>query len=148
MRGRPAKPAALKALAGNPGKRPIKADTAVATGAAVAPKSLSKPAAAIWARVIGSMPSGVYAAADESLMAAYCEAVALHRMATTEAIKLPVTVGSTGQLTVSPWVKIQSDQARLIMSLGARLGLDPASRQSLNVEDSDRTADAMPFGIH
>lgn len=147
-RGRPAKPTRLKELAGNPGKRAINRKEPKPTGAAEPPKTLTKDAAAIWKRVVAAMPVATYTRADESLIAAYCEAVALHRRATAEIDAKGMTVaGSTGQLTISPFVKIQADQARLIVSLGGRLGLDPASRQSLHVEDTDPADDGF-FGLH
>ncbi|MDO1559813.1 phage terminase small subunit P27 family [Brevundimonas sp. 2R-24] len=140
--GRPPTPTRLKELAGNPGKRPINRREPKPTGGAVAPKTLSRDALAAWKRLIGSMPEGVYTVADEGLLAAYCEAVALHRRATAEvAAQGAVTTGSTGQLTVSPWVKIKSDQARLITAIGARLGLDPAARSSLQLQAPDETPD-------
>lgn len=79
------------------------------------------------------MPVGVYSVCDEGLLSAYCEAVALHAQATKALLTEPlVIVRGTGGLSVSPWISIQSDQARLMASLGARLGLDPVARQSLN----------------
>lgn len=131
--GRPRTPSKLKALAGNPGKRAIPKDEPLPTGAPVAPKVMTKRAAAIWKRLVGSMPIGVYAVADERLIAAYCEAAARHEEATTALMEVElVTTGSTGQLVASPWLKIQNDQARLLTTIGARLGLDPAARQSLS----------------
>lgn len=150
MRGRPAKPTRLKELAGNPGKRAVNKAEPKPKGGAEPPKTLTKDALAIWKRVVGAMPVATYTAADEAHLAAYCEAVALHRRATAMIDQQGMTVpGSTGQITISPFVKIQADQARLMVTLGSRLGLDPSSRQSLHVEDSDRTApDDGFFGLH
>lgn len=134
--GRPPKPTHLKLIEGNRGKRPIKAGEPKPTGAPVAPKSLTKNAVAVWKRVLATMPLNVYTGADEHLLSAYCEAVARHREA-SEALKVYglVSTGSTGQEVVSPWLKIQNDQARLIVTLGARLGLDPVARQALATGD-------------
>lgn len=136
--GRPAKPSAIKKLEGNPGKRALNKTEPVASGQPAPPKTMSKAAVAVWKRVVGSMPLGVWTGADENLLAAYCEAAALHHEAADTLKTEPkVTIGSTGQAVVSPWVKIMADQARLMASLGARLGLDPLARQSINVAPED-----------
>lgn len=83
------------------------------------------------------MPVGVYTTADESLLAAYVEAVADFHEATRAVLTQGRYIaGSTGQLVLSPAVKDKNEQSRLIMSLGARLGLDPTSRQSLNTPEA------------
>ena len=136
--GRPSKPSAIKKLEGDPGKRAINKAEPVASGLPSPSKLMSKGAAAIWKRLTGSMPAGVWTGADENLIAAYCEAAALHHEAADRLKTEPkVVVGSTGQAVVSPWVKIMADQARLMASLGARLGLDPLARQAINATTED-----------
>lgn len=138
-----AKPALIKRLSGNPGKRPIN-DGPKAAGKPQPPKNMSPFALVVWRRLLGCMPAGVYFSIDEFILASFCEAVALHRLA-SEMIQEhgPVSTGHTGQPVISPWVKIQSDQARLIMALAARLGLDPIARQQIKSESVDED----PFNI-
>lgn len=144
--GRPSKPTAIKKLEGNPGKRAINHAEPIATGQPAPPKTMSKAAATIWKRVVGSMPRGVWTGADENLLAAYCEAAALHHEAADKLKTEPkVSIGSTGQAVVSPWVKIMADQARLMASLGARLGLDPMARQAINAPEDDKPVSRFDF---
>jgi len=140
--GRPRTPTRLKELAGNPGKRALNKAEPKPKGILAAPKSLSKEAAAIWTSIVKAMPAGVYTAIDQGMLAAYCEAYAKHQLATVALKSEPImTTGSTGQMVLSPWVKMQSDQARLMATLAARLGLDPISRASIVVGGNDDPAD-------
>lgn len=129
-----AKPTAVKELTGNPGKRPVNYREPKPVNAPVAP-SMSKSAKAIWTKLVGAMPAGVFTAVDSYVLAAYCEAVARHAYAVAKLEKGPKEVeGSTGQLKLSPWFAEVSDSARLIATLGAKLGLDPVSRQHINTD--------------
>jgi P27 family predicted phage terminase small subunit len=93
------------------------------------------------------MPPGVYTSADEGLLATYAETLADYRDACADLVSQGRYVqGSTGQLVISPAMKLKNELARQLSSLGARLGLDPAARQSLNVEDGQE--DTGKFGIH
>ncbi|MGU3456582.1 phage terminase small subunit P27 family [Brevundimonas sp. M1A4_2e] len=107
-------------------------------GVLTAPKTLSKAAKAHWTRIAFSMDDGVFAPPDEGLLAAWCEARANHDEATFHLKTNPLVVpGSTGQATVSPWLKIQSDMTRLMISLAQQLGFNPAARAKLHAPVSD-----------
>ena len=113
-------------------------------GVLTAPSTLSKGAKAHWTRITGSMPKGVYAVPDEGLLGAWCEARANHDEATKALKTEPMIVaGATGQPTVSPWIKIQSDMARQMISLAQQLGFNPSARAKLHApvpdEDDDDT---------
>lgn len=130
--GRIAKPTQLKDYEGNPGKRAVNKKEPRPFGGPVRPSVMSPAAKKIWAKLIISMPDGVYTSADSFLLAAYCEAVARHDIATKAIMTGEATVeGSTGQVKVNPWFREQADAARLIVTLGAKLGLDPVSRQHI-----------------
>jgi P27 family predicted phage terminase small subunit len=140
--GRPSKPTRLKELAGNPGKRALNKAEPKPTGILAPPKTLSKDATAIWRHVVGAMPTGVFTSVDQGLLTAYCEAYATHQRATIALKTEPLMVtGSTGQMVVSPWVKLRADQARLMITLSARLGFDPISRAHLAAPNGDGPAD-------
>lgn len=140
--GRPRTPTRLKELAGNPGKRALNKAEPKPTGILSPPKSLSREAATIWRHVVGAMPTGVFASVDQGLLTAYCEAYATHQRATKALKTEPLMVtGSTGQMVVSPWVKLQADQARLMITLSARLGFDPISRAHLATPNDEVTSD-------
>jgi P27 family predicted phage terminase small subunit len=132
-RGPQPKNSEIRRLEGNPAKRPLK-NGAKASGRPVCPDHLPEYARSCWARIVASMPSTVYSAADQDLLAAYCIAADMHRQA-VEKLKTgdAVVTGATGAPYQNPWVSIQSKQAQLMASLGARLGLDPAARESLSM---------------
>jgi P27 family predicted phage terminase small subunit len=144
-----AKPGKLKELSGNPGKRPVnKTEPKPSTGPA-APTVMSPRAKTVWAKLIKAMPPGVFTSCDSHLLAAYCEAAAMHQIATANLIKGPHEAkGSTGQTKLSPWFAAQADAARLIVQLGAKLGLDPVSRQHINAEGGDKIDDEFGDLIH
>lgn len=144
-----AKPTALKELAGNPGKRAINKTEPKPKLGLAAPIGMTPRAKTVWAKLSTSMPLGVFTACDSFLLCAYCEAVSVHQTATAKITKGPAeTTGSTGQVKVSPWFSTQADAARLIVQLGAKLGLDPVSRQNINSEDSGKVDDEFGDLIH
>lgn len=137
-RGRPATPTALKELAGNPGKRALNKREPMPTGALTAPSVLSTEGLKVWKRLVSTSPNALYKAPDEFSIAAFCEAVAGWREATRAISERGrYAVGSTGQMTVAPWVKDQAEQARLVMTFGARLGLDPVARANMMVPEEE-----------
>lgn len=140
-------PTIIKEKAGNPGKRPLNKSEPQPSGNPVRPTVMTGAARKVWTRLVGAMPREVYTACDSALLAAYCEAVAAHATAT----KLiagkdfePIGTGSTGQQVIHPAYKLQADQARLIATLGQRLGLDPIARQSINTSPA-QTDEGDPF---
>ena len=151
-RGRPSTPTAIRVIEGNQQNRPINKKEPKPKGVLTAPKTLSPGAKAHWQRITLSMPEGVYAPPDEGLLAAWCEARANHDTATAMLkIEPMVVLGSTGQPTVSPWVKIQSDMARQMVSLAQQLGFNPSARAKLHApipdvdEDGDNIGGSMTF---
>jgi P27 family predicted phage terminase small subunit len=132
---RPSKPSAIKELTGNPGKRRLNKSEPRPYGEPARPTIMTPAARKVWAKLVVSMPPGVYTFADSHMMAAYCEAVAAHQRATKHIIDGAGEVtGSTGQTKLSPWLKEQADSARLIVTIGAKLGLDPVSRQHIQTD--------------
>lgn len=145
-RGPQPKPQELKHLEGNPGKRRVNKRAPKASGAPDCPEHLGEYARVVWQRVAQSMPLQLYKAADTDLLAAYCEAADLHKRA-VEAVREQgeVTAGESGAPYQNPWVSIQNKQAQLLASLGSRLGLDPATRSSINMPGEDDEADRSKF---
>lgn len=137
-RGPQPKPQELKQLEGNPGKRRTNKNAPKADGVPDCPEHLGEYARIVWERIARSMPPQLYKAADTDLLAAYCEAADLHKRA-IEAVREQgeVSVGESGAPYQNPWVSIQNKQAQLLASLGSRLGLDPATRSSINMPEED-----------
>lgn len=131
------------------GKRPIK-PTVQGNGAPQAPKSLSKPEKAVWLRLINAMPEGVYTVLDEALMANYVRTVVLLDNVALQMSVQDVQVLNlkTGKYEKNPLLAVHSDLNRLLVTMGARLGLDPVARSNLSMEKTDKPTDENPFGIH
>jgi P27 family predicted phage terminase small subunit len=143
------KPTAVKELTGNPGKRALNKREPKPCGPPSPPTVMTARAKTVWQRLITAMPPGVFAATDSYTLAAYCEAVATHQLATSKIAKGDFEViGSTGQAKLSHWFSVQSDNARLMATLGAKLGLDPVSRQNINAGTGDRVEDEFGDLIH
>ena len=138
-RGPQPKPADVKRLEGNPGKRRVNRAAPVPVGTLTCPAHLGSYAKAVWKRVVSAMPPGLYTAAERELLAAYCEAADMHKRAVL-AIREggEICTGQGGALYQNPWVSILNRQAQLLATLGTRLGLDPAARQGLRVEQDER----------
>lgn len=131
-------PTAIKEAEGNPGRRPLNKNEPKAKGTLAAPKSLSKPALAIWMRVTASMTPGVYQSTDQTMLLLLCENVARFERASAAIAKTgEVSTGSQGQDIVSPWVRLQDTATSNIIKLCGRLGLDPVARQALTAPDTD-----------
>jgi phage terminase small subunit len=130
------KPAAIRRLEGNPGKRVIEECGIDALGEPFIPEHLPDDARGCIEVIKASMPSGVYSRLDSFLLAAFAMAWVIHKRAAHEignrdfAFTVP---GSTGSQVPSPWIKILNQQATIMASLGDRLGLDPRSRAALKL---------------
>jgi phage terminase small subunit len=130
------KPAVIRRLEGNPGKRLIEESGIEAQGQPFIPEHLMDDARGVIEVIRDSMPPSVYSALDSFLLAAFGMAWAIHKKAAHE-IGNPdfewFVTNSIGSHVVSPWVKILNAQAAIMASLGDRLGLDPKSRATLKL---------------
>lgn len=121
-------------LDGNPGKRPAK-PVVRAKGQAQPPDHLDETALKAWDAIVASMPPNFYSPADLHLLASYCTAWSLHKQAILAVEEEgAVTVAQSGAPYQNPWVSILNKQAATMASLGDRLGLNPAARVGLKVE--------------
>jgi P27 family predicted phage terminase small subunit len=150
-RGRKPKPLALKVLAGNPGRRPLTntpTGTKFAAGVPDCPKHLGKVARAEWKRVTAELnAAGVLATADRGVVAAFCDAwadlVAFGQDIEKNGHMIDVPLvdrnakptGGTAR-RVNPAVRYRSEAGKRVQSLGAELGLSPASRSRIGAGQS------------
>lgn len=148
QRGPKPKPAALKMLAGNPGKRHASSRPAggrVRKGIPPRPPELTGEAASEWDRIVPDLDAaGLLAVADRGILAAYCLAVA-DMLAARHAInqdgrflRTPVQ-NSRGEVlgeTVKehPAVKLLDRASGRVQRLAEALGLTAASRSRLEGE--------------
>src|SRR4051812_10915124 len=141
-RGPKPKPAHLKLLEGNPGKRRVPNEPrAVSTAMPVAPEFLTPEARAEWDRVVTQLhPMGVLAEIDVSPLAAYCQAygrwvIAEHVIATmaekdllTSGLMIKTTNGNAVQ---NPLVGTSNKAASDMVRYAAEFGLTPVARARL-----------------
>jgi P27 family predicted phage terminase small subunit len=131
VRGRKPKPTQVKALTGNPGKRPLNLDEPRPVAAIPdCPPELSPAAQREWARLVGELDQlRMLTNLDRAGLAAYCGAYALWAEATEALQKYGVMVKSpTGFPIQSPYLSIANRQAEIMMRIASEFGFTPASR--------------------
>ncbi len=143
MSGRPPKPAALKRLAGNPGKRPIREEPRVQIPARVPypPRFLNAYGRAEWRRVIKPLiKAGLYSDLDRTILAIYCEEFGTWRDARDQ-VKVTggkVLVTDKGYQYVNPWQSI-AERARTAAQIALQqFGLSPSSRSKVSPERAEK----------
>jgi P27 family predicted phage terminase small subunit len=148
MAGRKSKPAALKVLAGNPGKRNLNRNEPHFTGSPKCPSWLDKDAKAEWKRVVVELEElAMLTKCDQASLAAYCQTysrwkeaeqlVTLHGMVLSEPIvnKSGEVIGK--RMRRNPANIIASDCLKSLARYGSLFGFDPSSRSRLHVNPND-----------
>lgn len=159
--GRAVKPPELKAIEGGR-DRAGRRKGAAANPAQVAnplgppPAMLTAREKEVWSRIGHELPPGMLTIVDEYAVTAFCRAVAIADEA-AEALRnptkwaYPLKEGETrpaeppsllaetpnGMLVQHAYLAILNRQAVLIKALGAELGLSPAARTRISVNDDD-----------
>jgi hypothetical protein len=133
MGGSPKKSPVIKALEGNPGQRIIEASGIEAMGEPFIHEHLMEDARGCIEVIRQSMPKKVYSTLDSYLLAAFGIAWAIHKMATIKISAPDFVLINPVRMTQSPWLDVLNKQAMIMVSAGARLGLDPASRAGLKL---------------
>jgi P27 family predicted phage terminase small subunit len=138
MPNRP-KPSALKALQGNPGKRPINSSEPKPTGVPTCPDHLSKAAKKEWKRISKELIAcGLLTRVDRAGLAAYC---AVHaRWAESEEqiqkyglmVKDPSDTGGKRAIP-NPFLAIADKALDTMRKYIIEFGLTPASRSRLQL---------------
>jgi P27 family predicted phage terminase small subunit len=136
VRGRKPKPARLKLIDGNPGKRPIGREPQPPASQPTCPAHLSPTAKAEWKRLAQMLNGiGVVTQADRAVLAAYCQAYGRWVEAERKLKETPPLLKTpAGYVQQSPWLSIANKQVELMMRCMAELGLTPTSRSRLAVE--------------
>jgi P27 family predicted phage terminase small subunit len=146
MAGRRPKPTALKALAGNPGKRKLNKDEPKPSGTPKCPPHLDKTAKAEWRRVSAELTTlGLLTSVDRAALAAYCAAWSRWVSAELSIQKFGTVIKSpkSGYPVQNPYVGIANTSMDQMRRFAVELGLTPASRSRLHVEADGQSAD--PF---
>lgn len=139
MKGRKPKPGAMKRLAGNPGKRAIKAPTDATATPCEQPPGLSAEAAAEWQRITELLAQlGILGALDRAALALYCEAWSTWKHAQEETAKTGAIVKSpSGFPIINPWLSVANTAAKQIRSMLAEFGLSPSARERLTIKNDE-----------
>ena len=141
MRGRPPKPTVLKALAGNPGKRPLNQnEPKPQTKRLTCPSWLDVDAKREWHRLSPELKRlGLLTIVDAVAFAGYCQAYArwmqAERLLSDLGLVMTVpTKNGDGYEQQRPEVSIAQKYFQIATTTGARFGLDPSSRSRLSVD--------------
>src|ERR1700761_8062305 len=135
MRGRPPKPTRIKALTGNPGKRPLNMHEPRPEPALPdCPSELSPTAQREWARLSAELAKlNLITNLDRGALATYCGAYALWAEATEQINKYGAMVKApTGFPIQSPYLAIANRQAEIMMRIASEFGFTPASRSRIS----------------
>ena len=149
MRGRKPKPTRLKALTGNPGKRPLNQNEPRPEPAVPAcPTELNEVAQREWIRLATELGKlNLLTNLDRSALAIYCGAYALWVEATQAIQKFGIMIKSpTGYPIQSPYVAIANRQAEIMLRVSSEFGFTPASRSRIMSPTSAQPSlfDQMP----
>lgn len=137
-RGPQPQPSALKRLTGNPGRRPIGKREPRPVPELTRPRAVSGAAAEEWDRVVAAMPPGFFTAADAPVLTIYCLSWVLYQNALGQVAREGMTTkGSMDQLVAHPMLAVARGQAEVILRAADRLGMSPAARTRLTIEDQD-----------
>ena len=141
MRGRKPKPTHLKAITGNPGKRPLNVqEPTPQPEIPECPEQLGPLGQKEWSRLVGDLAKlRLITSLDRAALAAYCGAYALWAEATEAIQKYGSMVKSpTGFPMQSPYVSIANRQAEIMMRIASEFGFTPASRGRISSPTRER----------
>jgi P27 family predicted phage terminase small subunit len=146
MPGRRPKPTALKALEGNPGKRPLNRSEPKPSGIPKCPSHLDKEAKREWRRISAELIAlGLLTSVDRAALAAYCAAYSRWVAAETNVQKHGTVIKSpkSGYPIQNPYLGVANRALDQIRQFAIEFGLTPASRSRLHVDPSK--GDQDPF---
>jgi P27 family predicted phage terminase small subunit len=141
MRGRRPKPTRIKALTGNPGKRPLnRHEPRPLPALPDCPPELNPIARREWMRLIAELTKlNLITHLDRGALATYCAAYALWAEALEQLQKYGTMVKSpTGYPIQSPYLAIANRQAELMLRVASEFGFTPASRSRISAPPPDQ----------
>lgn len=148
MRGRKATPTHLKLLHGNPGKRalnPAEPEPAGMLSAIQPPEWYDAEHRKVWRTAIDAAPIGLLKELDASIMNIWVCAYVKHQAALMQQALLDennglplLTKTKKGDFVESPYLKIASRQAALMIKAASEMGFTPAARTRIQVEKTGK----------
>ena len=144
--GRPPEPTALKALRGNPGKRPLNADEpqAKALASLCPPEGMDDETLKAWDEYVPALLEvpGLLAEVDMLALRLLCEAVATRRTCQKLLAEKGYTMTTpSGYVQQRPEVSIAAQAGKAIKALLTEFGMTPAARARMRVELPSESAD-------
>lgn len=146
MRGPKPIPTAIKALRGNPSRRPLnRKEPLPPEGEFSCPQHLNAAARREWHRILPMLKAmGTAKPVDRSVVAIYCQAygrwVEVERKLKD---KGPLYATKAGNVIQSPYLGIAHREEEIMLKAGAELGIGAATRSRINTEKQDGKNDPM-----
>jgi P27 family predicted phage terminase small subunit len=141
MRGRRPKPTRIKALTGNPGKRPLNPhEPRPEPALPECPPELSPAAQREWTRLSVELSKlNLITNLDRGALATYCGAYGMWAEAMEQIQKYGTMIKSpTGFPVQSPYLSIANRQAEIMMRIASEFGFTPASRSRISAPPADQ----------
>jgi P27 family predicted phage terminase small subunit len=145
---RPHKPAAIRALEGNRGHRPIPENELTGVGDPTPPARLTAVQGERWQDIVASLPDGLLSRADVSVLERMAVAWTTYREADDRINKTDMLVpGRDGNTVKNPLLSIRKQAAEEMQVCAMMLGLSPYARtrlaQPANNQDDDPMTQLM-----
>lgn len=145
MKGRKPKPAKIKELSGNPGKRKVNTDEPKIQPADLSepPDYLDEVGVAEWERLAASLPAGLITDADVQVLGTYCAsfARAVRAMKTMAEDRCEYGTTASGYLMPHPANGILNQALGYMMKAAVELGFTPSARSRVvlvaNTDDAE-----------
>lgn len=136
MRGRKPKPNALKLLAGNPGKRPIKEEIALPSELPECPDHLDDRAEREWDRITKLLANtGLIKQTDQAVLAAYCMCYSRWQDAESQLRKTGAVLKSPNGMPIqNPYLQIANKALAQLKQFMVELGFSPTSRARVHAD--------------
>lgn len=134
--GRLPQPRALKILKGSEPRRINDDEPVPLVESSEPPPEMRPEVTEIWTFTLRHLTAmGTAAACDRDSLAAYCEAVAAHRRASSLLAQSDILIrGAKGGLIRNPLLVIQRDAAYTIRMFAQEFGLTPSARTRIEVQ--------------
>ena len=146
--GRPRKPAAVKVLEGNRGKRPIPREARPTLALPAAPDHLSPDARAEWDRIAGQLAQlGLATGLDVAALACYCELYSAWIGAKRFLAQHGATYEVRGIWRKRPEVAIAEHSQKLMRPYLMEFGMSPRSRATVAAAIADGRQPMLPMDI-
>lgn len=137
-RGRKPKPAQLKVVEGNPGKRPMPKKKRYVPDGFRVPSDLSPEAKKYWKQIVKTAPLGLLRACDAQALKRYVVALCIYDKAKSDLENSHSIIRSkNGSPIHNPNLGILNRQTEILLRIEAEFGFTPSARARLGFQDHD-----------